>query len=214
MTSDCRHLLQSRSYLTYVLLACENSWRSYSLVRDFFIVLEHALDWINRYLDVHVMEGYTFLMQNYRAGDTICIFGFSRGAYTARALGGMLFKVHANTFVHWQASNPILIYLSDWTPSQGQPRTNSFRVQALSTDRSSGASAGRRFQANVCAWCFCWIHGCLVGNCKLCASLNDSKIDTIGTQWQALDWSGRRLSLSLIQIHLSKLSDMLSLLMK
>lgn len=41
------------------------------------------------------MEGYTFLMQNYRAGDKICIFGFSRGAYTARALGGMLFKVRA-----------------------------------------------------------------------------------------------------------------------
>ena len=46
------------------------------------------------------MEGYKFLMQNYRAGDKICIFGFSRGAYTGRALGGMLFKVHANTFIH------------------------------------------------------------------------------------------------------------------
>ena len=28
-----------------------------------------------------------------RAGDQICIFGFSRGAYTARALAGMLQKV-------------------------------------------------------------------------------------------------------------------------
>ena len=57
------------------------------------------------------MEGYTFLMQNYHAGDKICIFGFSRGAYTARALGGMLFKVHANAFIHWQVSNLILIPL-------------------------------------------------------------------------------------------------------
>jgi uncharacterized protein (DUF2235 family) len=32
-------------------------------------------------------------MQNYRTGDKICIFGFSRGAYTARALGGLLHKV-------------------------------------------------------------------------------------------------------------------------
>jgi uncharacterized protein (DUF2235 family) len=32
-------------------------------------------------------------MQNYRVGDKICIFGFSRGAYTARALGGFLYKV-------------------------------------------------------------------------------------------------------------------------
>ncbi|KAG9221907.1 hypothetical protein CCMSSC00406_0005732 [Pleurotus cornucopiae] len=40
----------------------------------------------------HVMDGYEFLMQNYKAGDRICIFGFSRGAYTARALAGMIHK--------------------------------------------------------------------------------------------------------------------------
>jgi hypothetical protein len=28
-----------------------------------------------RYLSAHVMEGYKFLMQNYRAGDKICLFG-------------------------------------------------------------------------------------------------------------------------------------------
>ncbi|KAI0800498.1 hypothetical protein C8Q74DRAFT_1214409 [Fomes fomentarius] len=44
-------------------------------------------------LDTHVMGGYSFLMQNYEAGDKICLFGFSRGAYTARALAGMLHKV-------------------------------------------------------------------------------------------------------------------------
>lgn len=41
----------------------------------------------------HIQEGYEFLMQNYTKGDKICIFGFSRGAYTARALAGMLQKV-------------------------------------------------------------------------------------------------------------------------
>ncbi|KAJ7621997.1 hypothetical protein DFH06DRAFT_1009614 [Mycena polygramma] len=44
-------------------------------------------------LDAHVMGGYEFLMQNYTANDRICIFGFSRGAYTARSLAGMLHKV-------------------------------------------------------------------------------------------------------------------------
>jgi uncharacterized protein (DUF2235 family) len=39
------------------------------------------------------MGGYQFIQKNYRLGDKICIFGFSRGAYTARALAGMLFKV-------------------------------------------------------------------------------------------------------------------------
>ncbi|KAJ1310118.1 hypothetical protein OPQ81_006865 [Rhizoctonia solani] len=45
------------------------------------------------YLDKHVMGGYQFLMKHYNEGDKICLFGFSRGAYTARALAGMLHKV-------------------------------------------------------------------------------------------------------------------------
>ncbi|EJF63499.1 hypothetical protein DICSQDRAFT_154002 [Dichomitus squalens LYAD-421 SS1] len=53
-------------------------------------ILDEAFAW---YLDEHVREGYTFLMQNYNPGDKICIFGFSRGAYTARALAGMLHKI-------------------------------------------------------------------------------------------------------------------------
>ncbi|KAJ6479746.1 hypothetical protein C8R45DRAFT_1216250 [Mycena sanguinolenta] len=44
-------------------------------------------------IGTHVMDGYRFLMQNYRPDDRICLFGFSRGAYTARVLGGMLHKV-------------------------------------------------------------------------------------------------------------------------
>ncbi|KAF9554064.1 hypothetical protein CPC08DRAFT_713209 [Agrocybe pediades] len=45
------------------------------------------------HLDNHVMGGYKFLMQNYRIGDRISLFGFSRGAYTVRVLASMLFKV-------------------------------------------------------------------------------------------------------------------------
>ncbi|KAI0370474.1 hypothetical protein BV20DRAFT_1035927 [Pilatotrama ljubarskyi] len=53
-------------------------------------ILDEMIAWN---LDAHVMSGYEFLMQNYEAGDKICLFGFSRGAYTARALAGMLHKV-------------------------------------------------------------------------------------------------------------------------
>jgi uncharacterized protein (DUF2235 family) len=35
-------------------------------------------------------EAYTWLMQNWAPGDEIFIFGFSRGAYTARAITGIL----------------------------------------------------------------------------------------------------------------------------
>lgn len=44
-------------------------------------------------LFTNVLAGYRFLASNYEAGDEIFIFGFSRGAYTARSLGGMIGKV-------------------------------------------------------------------------------------------------------------------------
>ena len=44
-------------------------------------------------LGLHVRDAYHFLMHTYKEGDKICIFGFSRGAYTARCLAGMVHKV-------------------------------------------------------------------------------------------------------------------------
>jgi uncharacterized protein (DUF2235 family) len=38
----------------------------------------------------NIAEAYGFLMNTYQPGDQIYVFGFSRGAYTARALVGML----------------------------------------------------------------------------------------------------------------------------
>lgn len=41
----------------------------------------------------NVEDAYSFLMNNWRPDDRIYIFGFSRGAYTARAVAAMLRKV-------------------------------------------------------------------------------------------------------------------------
>jgi uncharacterized protein (DUF2235 family) len=38
----------------------------------------------------NVLDAYRYLMQHYANGDRVYIFGFSRGAYTARALAGLL----------------------------------------------------------------------------------------------------------------------------
>jgi uncharacterized protein (DUF2235 family) len=80
------------------------------IVRRSAKALDLAIAW---YLDGHVKDGYRFLMQNYHGGqhfqtlrsraimltkllplpgDKICLFGFSRGAYVARALAGFLTK--------------------------------------------------------------------------------------------------------------------------
>ncbi|PAV22538.1 hypothetical protein PNOK_0249500 [Pyrrhoderma noxium] len=61
----------------------------------------HGLKTISKVLDLafahglptHVMDGYRFLMQYYRDGDKVSIFGFSRGAYTARVLASMVNRV-------------------------------------------------------------------------------------------------------------------------
>ncbi|HEY6816004.1 MAG TPA: DUF2235 domain-containing protein, partial [Croceibacterium sp.] len=37
-----------------------------------------------------VADAYVYLMDHYRPGDRVFLFGFSRGAYTARAIAGML----------------------------------------------------------------------------------------------------------------------------
>ena len=41
-------------------------------------------------LSTNILEAYRFLSLNYRPGDDIYIFGYSRGAYTARSLCGFL----------------------------------------------------------------------------------------------------------------------------
>ena len=38
----------------------------------------------------NIAEAYRFLMRNWRDGDEIFLFGFSRGAFTARSLGGLI----------------------------------------------------------------------------------------------------------------------------
>jgi uncharacterized protein (DUF2235 family) len=52
--------------------------------------IDLAIAW---FLQTHVEDAYRFLMRYYQKGDNIYIFGFSRGAYTARAVAGMLHKV-------------------------------------------------------------------------------------------------------------------------
>ena len=41
-------------------------------------------------LDDNILAGYRFLVENWREGDRIFLFGFSRGAYTVRALAGLM----------------------------------------------------------------------------------------------------------------------------
>ncbi len=41
-------------------------------------------------LEQNIREGYSFIATNYVPGDEIILIGFSRGAFTARSIGGMI----------------------------------------------------------------------------------------------------------------------------
>ena len=66
-------------------------------------------------MEERILRGYKFLVEKYQPGDRIFIFGFSRGAFTARSLAGLISyagipkKEHAelNTLWSWRDSNPL-----------------------------------------------------------------------------------------------------------
>jgi hypothetical protein len=62
------------------------------------------------------------------AEDKICIFGFSRGAYTARALAGMLHKVCAVTSVTPYPESNLTRSVVGGTSPRGEPPAGSLRV--------------------------------------------------------------------------------------
>lgn len=61
-----------------------------TLMRKLEAVVDQALA---TSFDSHVIAGYRFLMRYYKPGDRIYVFGFSRGAFTARFLTRMISHV-------------------------------------------------------------------------------------------------------------------------
>ncbi|KAI0829014.1 hypothetical protein BC628DRAFT_1417379 [Trametes gibbosa] len=83
-------------------------------------------------LGSHVQSGYEFIMQNYQSGDKICLFGFSRGAYTARALAGMIHKVGLLPACNHQQV-PFAYKMFTRDDDQGWKQSNAFK-KAFSID--------------------------------------------------------------------------------
>ncbi|CAE7129142.1 unnamed protein product [Rhizoctonia solani] len=106
----------SKHFITPVMIA---------LSKAFDMAIAHGLS-------DHVTDGYEFLMQNYIEGDKICLFGFSRGAYTARALAGMLHKVGLLPPFNYQQV-PFAYHMYQRDDKEGWEMSNGFK-QAFSID--------------------------------------------------------------------------------
>ena len=67
----------------------------------------------------HVLAGYRFLMSFYQDGDEIYVFGFSRGAYTARFLSQMIFRVGLLSNGNQEMVHFAWTTFSDWLRTTG-----------------------------------------------------------------------------------------------
>lgn len=80
-------------------------------------------------LVARIVRGYTYLSRQYQPGDQIYIVGFSRGAYTARALAGF---VTGKGLLNWSAMQ--LVAGSEASYSAGLAAWQQFKASAHADD--------------------------------------------------------------------------------
>lgn len=93
---------------------------------------------LGRGIDEKIEAAYRFLVLNYEPGDEIFVFGFSRGAYTARSLAGLIRKcgiVRRDCFE--QIPEAIRLYRGKAAPSDSELITfrASYGARVPGTDR-------------------------------------------------------------------------------
>jgi uncharacterized protein (DUF2235 family) len=94
-----------------------------------------AGDWIARKLGLafgfglrnDIVHAYDFLIEHYRPGDRIFLFGFSRGAYTARAVAGLV-HVYGLAMAGNSALSPYVVRMY-WRIAAGHRREDSSYFQ-------------------------------------------------------------------------------------
>lgn len=74
-------------------------------------------------LEANIHDAYRFLVANYELGDEIFLFGFSRGAFTARSIAGMIRKcgILKREFVEHYRDAIALYRKTDVHPDDAQP---------------------------------------------------------------------------------------------
>jgi len=90
----------------------------------------------------NVAEAYTFLLRNYQHGDRIFLFGFSRGAFTARAVSGL---IHMFGLLREEHENLIPSILRVYRSKQPSERSKTERARAAKEFKTNFA---RQFSIN------------------------------------------------------------------
>lgn len=82
-----------------------------------------------RGIDKNIMDCYRFLVHNYKQGDEIFLFGFSRGAYTVRSLAGLINNCSILTREHANQIEPAFSLYKDPSAPPRSPAAMSFKKE-------------------------------------------------------------------------------------
>ena len=97
---------------------------------------------MDRYLDNHVMEGYRFLMDNYRTGDRICIFGKALAIMFQRYLSLLQAFLEGRILLElWQASSTRRDYSLAGTKPKSPSPTSCTSAKTMKASHSVLASS-------------------------------------------------------------------------
>jgi uncharacterized protein (DUF2235 family) len=91
-------------------------------------------------IKVNLAEAYTYLMQAYEPGDRVFIFGFSRGAYTSRALTGMS---HRGGLMRRGAENLVNYLVSAYTKGTSWSKEDWEKIDRFSSSFSVETDGSR-----------------------------------------------------------------------
>lgn len=99
-------------------------------------------------LQQNIEDGYEYLMNRFTSGDKIFLFGFSRGAFTARALAGLLF----NFGILQKGSKNLIPYVSKMYNNLRISRIPKIKSRFLS-DRMEKYDIVKNFKSTFCHDC-------------------------------------------------------------
>jgi uncharacterized protein (DUF2235 family) len=89
----------------------------------------------------NLAEAYTFLMRHWEPGDRVFVFGFSRGAFAARALAGL---VHRAGVFREGSENLVQYLVANYTGHRGDWTDDDWKqIDAMSTAFASTNNASR-----------------------------------------------------------------------
>jgi uncharacterized protein (DUF2235 family) len=91
-------------------------------------------------------EAYTWLMREWNPGDRIFVFGFSRGAYTARALSGMLRTIG---LLHPGSENLVPYAVAEFTKHSKDHRPKGSATTTPAPARAAADADTRAFWAAI-----------------------------------------------------------------